>query len=221
MPVTSRRLLVRNISIAGKKGPNTLRYDPVKKQIINTSCNCIPGPVNIQYTVAGSYTDILPALPSGYSWLINGTLITGGGGGGGGGSALIIIPPTVVPGSGGQTFNTIFSIPITGIFPGGSTISSIVGAGGLGGAGGSSSSGSNGLAGNKSSITVNSIYYESPPSIGGLGGIIGGGSISGQPGGTGSGSSGSGGNGGTDNSGFPGLPGTAGSVTIVATAIRF
>ena len=42
MPVTSRKLLVRNISGAGKKAPTNLRYDHVKKQIVNIACFCKP-----------------------------------------------------------------------------------------------------------------------------------------------------------------------------------
>lgn len=39
MPVTLRKLLLPNISGAGKKTPN-LRYDPVKKQVIKVNCSC-------------------------------------------------------------------------------------------------------------------------------------------------------------------------------------
>ena len=42
MPVTSRRLMVYKVSGAGKKAPNNLKYDPVKKQIINIACYCKP-----------------------------------------------------------------------------------------------------------------------------------------------------------------------------------
>ena len=42
MPVTSRKLLVYKVSGAGKKAPTNLKYDPVKKQIINISCGCKP-----------------------------------------------------------------------------------------------------------------------------------------------------------------------------------
>lgn len=42
MPVTSRKLLVYKVSGQGKKAPTNLKYDPVKKQIINISCDCKP-----------------------------------------------------------------------------------------------------------------------------------------------------------------------------------
>lgn len=40
MPVTARKLLIRNITGVGKKSSTTLRYDHVKKQIVNSKCNC-------------------------------------------------------------------------------------------------------------------------------------------------------------------------------------
>lgn len=85
MPVTSRSLLVRQVSGAGKKAPTNLRYDPTKQHVVNLGCDClipIPDSLNISYTVAGSYTDILPLLPNDYLWRLNGTLTSGGGGGG-------------------------------------------------------------------------------------------------------------------------------------------
>lgn len=45
MPVTSRSLLVHKFSGAGKKAPTNLRYDPVKKQVVNISCDCKPPPI--------------------------------------------------------------------------------------------------------------------------------------------------------------------------------
>lgn len=44
MPVTTRKLIVANISGAGKKAPTNLRYDPTKKQIVNIKCDCIVEP---------------------------------------------------------------------------------------------------------------------------------------------------------------------------------
>ena len=42
MPVTSKKILLPNISGAGKKAPNNLRYDHTKKQIVNPKCDCKP-----------------------------------------------------------------------------------------------------------------------------------------------------------------------------------
>jgi hypothetical protein len=45
MPVTSRKLLVANISGAGKKAPNNLRFDPIIRQVVNINCgicNLVP-----------------------------------------------------------------------------------------------------------------------------------------------------------------------------------
>jgi hypothetical protein len=42
MPVTSRKLLVANISGAGKKAPNNLKYDHIRKRVINITCFCKP-----------------------------------------------------------------------------------------------------------------------------------------------------------------------------------
>ena len=42
MPVTSRKLIVYTVSESGKKAPTNLKYDPVKKQIINIKCDCKP-----------------------------------------------------------------------------------------------------------------------------------------------------------------------------------
>jgi hypothetical protein len=216
MPVTSRSLLIRQVSGAGKKAPTNLRFDPTRKQIVNLSCDCrpepvlVPDPVTVEYMVAGSYTDALPLLPDGYVWQVNGTITSGGGGGGGGGGG-VILGFSFFPGAGGRTFNNVISLPLSVTFPGGVTITSVVGAGGAGGAGGAPSMfGGTGSFGNSSSVSYTTTIISSPPVIGGLGGFAGPGSPIGQSGGTGPGSSGSGGNGST-NSGSPGLPGFRGA----------
>ena len=64
MPVTSRKLLVYKVSGAGKKAPNNLRYDPVKK-LININCDCKPVvccPENINFNAgnaASNYDEVL------------------------------------------------------------------------------------------------------------------------------------------------------------------
>lgn len=47
MPVTSRSLLVHKVSGAGKKAPINLGYDPLKKQVINITCDCLIPPTTI------------------------------------------------------------------------------------------------------------------------------------------------------------------------------
>jgi hypothetical protein len=42
MPVTSRKLLVYKVSGQGKKAPTNLKYDHLKKQLINIACFCKP-----------------------------------------------------------------------------------------------------------------------------------------------------------------------------------
>lgn len=218
MPVTSRKLQVYQVSGAGKKGPTNLRWDNAKKHLVNILCDCqlpqLPNPITIEYTAPGTYTDVLPPLPSGYNWQINGTLIPGGGGGGGGGGGLLIIG-SLIPGGGGFSTFTIFSIPLFLVLPGGASVTSIVGAGGAGGAGGPlNSPGAMGSFGGISSVNA----VSSPPSIGGIGGPPNG-VPQGQLGGTQPGSCGSGGNGNTvpGGSGQPGGPGRDGRVFFTAT----
>jgi hypothetical protein len=60
MPVTSRKLLVYKVSGAGKKAPNNLRYDHIKKQIININCDCKPVvccPDNTDFDAGNASTD--------------------------------------------------------------------------------------------------------------------------------------------------------------------
>ena len=65
MPVTSRKLLVANIPGGGKKAPTNLRYDPIKKQIINITCDCKPViccPENINFNAgnaSSNYDEVL------------------------------------------------------------------------------------------------------------------------------------------------------------------
>ena len=42
MPVTSRKLLVHNFSGAGKKAPTNLRFNPIKRRVVNINCDCKP-----------------------------------------------------------------------------------------------------------------------------------------------------------------------------------
>jgi hypothetical protein len=242
MPVTSRSLLIRQVNGAGKKAPTNLRFDPTRRQTVNLSCDCrpepppvlppvlppepvpvvLPGPVIIEYTVAGSYTNTLGPLPDGYVWRVNGVIISGGGGGGGGGGG-VILGFNFSPGAGGRTFNMVFSVPLSATFPGGASITSIVGAGGAGGSGGAPSMfGGNGSFGTSSSVTYNTTIISSPPAIGGLGGFAGPGSPIGQIGGIGPGSSGSGGNGSTisGSPGSPGKPGADGRIFFTATPFQ-
>lgn len=219
MPVTSRKLQVYQVSGAGKKGPTNLRWDNAKKHLVNILCDCqlpqLPNPITIEYIVAGTYTDVLPPLPSGYNWQINGTIISGGGGGGGGGGGLVIPFGTPAPGGGGFTTNITFSIPLFLVLPGGASVTSIVGPGGAGGAGGQPNF--PGVMGSFGGISsVNGI--SSPPAIGGFGGNIVG-TPPGQMGGSQPGSGGSGGNG-SSNAVAPGEtggPGRDGRVFFIAT----
>jgi hypothetical protein len=55
MPVTSKKLLLLNISQAGKKAPNNLRYDSIKKQIVNPKCDCKPPPLCIGTYPTGQF----------------------------------------------------------------------------------------------------------------------------------------------------------------------
>ena len=61
MPVTSRNLIVHKFSGAGKKAPNNLRYDPVKKHIININCDCKPqqGPITVDANISIGNTPTL------------------------------------------------------------------------------------------------------------------------------------------------------------------
>jgi hypothetical protein len=218
MPVTSKKLQIYQVSGAGKTGPTNLRWDNAKKQLVNILCECIvPSPITIEYTVAGTYTDILPSLSSRYVWQLSGTLVSGGGGGGGGGGGL----PTIfggpgTPGGGGFTSN-VFSVPFNTILPSGATVTSVVGAGGAGGLGGAPRTlGLSGGIGSSSSVNGS----PSPIAIGGFGGLIIG-TPAGQPGGTQPGSGGNGGNGSIDGTapGGAGEPGKDGRVVFTATPI--
>jgi hypothetical protein len=222
MPVTTRSQQIRHVSGAGKKAPINLKFDPAKQQVVNLSCQC-RSRITIDYTVAGTYTDTLPLLPTGYVWRIRGTIISGGGGGGGGSGGVFIgigVPP--LNGSGGKTNSTVFSIPFFVDFPSGALVTSVVGAGGAGGAGGQFNfAGAMGGTGSVTSIVCNSISLLSPPVIGGMGGIPMVGSSIGEVGGIGPGSSGSGGNGGIGLlAGSPGLNGTDGRVVFTATPFQ-
>lgn len=68
MPVTSRSLLVRQVSGAGKKAPTNLRYDPTKKQIVNLSCYCNPPPPIVVGVASGGNT-LLYSLDDGLTWV--------------------------------------------------------------------------------------------------------------------------------------------------------
>jgi len=247
MPVTLRSLQIRQVYGAGKKGPTNLKYDHEKKRVINISCECIPAPivppppppppppvlpppVTVSYAVSGFYTYLLPILPIGYVWQVNGTLVSGGGGGGGGGGGTIGF--SFRPGGGGRSSNSISSISVSAKFPGGAVLTSSVGQGGAGGAGGLfNSPGSNGSPGNSSLLVYSDTSFSSPANDGGTGGITFGtgfliGTANtdisiGQPGGTIPGSVGGGGNGSTNSGspGSPGLRGVDGSVSFTATAI--
>jgi len=211
MPVTSRKLIVHQFSGAGKKAPTNLKWNVAKQKLINIKCNCFPDPITIQYTIAGTYTY---ELPTGYSWQISGTLTSGGGGGGGGAGGFF------AAGGGGKTNNILFTIPVNGIFPGGSSVIITVGAGGAGGAGASSlGDGSSGSIGSSSSFTSNAQVFTSAIVLGGIGGFVGGLPPIGEIGGTVPGSSGSGGNGGIQG-GSPGSRGKDGSVIFTATPLR-
>ena len=66
MPVTSRSLLVHKFSGAGKKAPTNLRYDPVKKQVVNINCDCIPIPILVG--VGEGDNTLLYSLDDGITW---------------------------------------------------------------------------------------------------------------------------------------------------------
>ena len=53
MPVTVRNLTVHKFSGAGKKAPTNLRYDPVKKQVVNIKCDCV---ISTLSPCIGTYT---------------------------------------------------------------------------------------------------------------------------------------------------------------------
>ena len=72
MPVTSRSLLVRQVSGAGKKAPTNLRYDPTKKQIVNLSCYCNPPPpivVGVASSANAGDNTLLYSLDDGLTWV--------------------------------------------------------------------------------------------------------------------------------------------------------
>jgi len=66
MPVTSRNLLVHKFSGAGKKAPTNLRYNPVKKQVVNINCGCIPPPILVG--VGAGPNTLLYSLDDGITW---------------------------------------------------------------------------------------------------------------------------------------------------------
>ena len=229
MPVTSRGLQIKTVNGAGKKLSPDLRYDPAKRQLINVNCGCIirpplppittPPPITTSYTTAGSYTIVLPDLPTGYAWQISGTVTSGGGGGGGGGGGSNL--GFIFLAGGGGFVSGIFQISFSDSVSGGTSITSVVGAGGAGGEGGLfGNPGKDGSTGSISSIEYNTVYSSSPPTNGGLGGIVFGGNSNAQIGGSQSGSGGSGGNGSTvsGSPGSPGEDGKDGSVIFTAVA---
>ena len=61
MPVTSRKLLVHKVSGAGKKAPNNLRFNPVKRQVVNINCDRKPVivccPDNVDYDAGNAVTN--------------------------------------------------------------------------------------------------------------------------------------------------------------------
>ena len=70
MPVTSRKLLVANISGQGKKAPNNLRYDHVKRQIININCECKPISCNGTFPTGQLFGDAICNETTCYSSLL-------------------------------------------------------------------------------------------------------------------------------------------------------
>ena len=65
MPVTSRKLLVYKVSGGSKKAPTNLRFNPMKRQVVNINCDCKPVvccPDNIDYdagNAATNYNEVL------------------------------------------------------------------------------------------------------------------------------------------------------------------
>ena len=62
MPVTSRKLLVYNVSGGSKKAPNNLKYDHIRKRVINITCFCKPVVIccpddNIDYDAGNALSD--------------------------------------------------------------------------------------------------------------------------------------------------------------------
>jgi len=194
----------------------TLAVDgsPGKTGSVSFTATQVPAPpFSKQYSTSGSFTDILPLLPSSYVWRVIGTVL-GGGGGGKGGRYVDDNTGIISGGYAGE-----FSIPKTFQydFSGGTTLTSIVGAGGLGGnvAPTINDESGDGTAGGQSSFSGSG---QSLISLGGAGAINKTDNYGGQFGGSDAGNGGTGGDGGIlsqdktiilleAQAGFPGVDG--------------
>ena len=214
MPVTARRLLVRNIDGSGKKTPS-YSYSPTLGRLVNKACMCLPisrplpEPISETYTIPGTYTYTLPTLPAGKSWSVSYELLGGGGGGGGGGSNVDIFFNTFY-GSSGQPGGD--SSLILGTFTTNQTSLTII-------VGDSGDGGDVDQAGQSAGNSFISDGVNSGMSIGGTIGIPGipGFSLTFQTAIPVSGNPGTGGKGGDSNS--PGSKGYSGYVNFTATVI--
>lgn len=216
MPVTARKLMLYNVTGAGKKAPSS-SYSHASGRLQLRGCECVipppppgpPGPFTVSYTEPGGHAY---TLPSGYTWSITYNMVGGGGGGGPGGPGAIDELGNIIS-YGFPGLKGFDADPISGTFT--TTETQLVLFVGIGGPGGDP--GSNGTSGDPSILVVGNFVsqIQAEPGQGGPGGSSGADApgvadpVSTNPG--------NGGRGG--DSGQRGSDGIAGYVMITATAV--